>query len=122
MMERFQDGGIQASQWVVNVVVMALWVPLIAVLWGAGIAVAGIGYQVAVGEISVTGVGDALTSAINPTLALLVVGGAVGYLYLTLAVITFGEGSVEASTEQATEIADQLENEIDNGDGDSENP
>lgn len=99
------------SPWVRDLVVIALWLPVIILLVGTSIAVAGLGVQVArAGTIPDL---SWLTTVADPTVVVMGVGGAVGYLYYVLLTQTFGAETVEEATEQATDAIDDIRGESD---------
>lgn len=106
MLDRVKDDGIDVSPWVRDVVVVALWLPLIFVLLGIGIGILGIGVRTALhGDLPALG---GFAGAVDPTLAVLGAAGAIGYVYLILANATLGTDNVEAAQDQAQEIEDDL--------------
>jgi len=98
-----------------DAVVVLLWTPIILILLGIGVggcvALVGIGYSLATsGRVPDLG---GLAGAVDPTLAVAAVLGAVGYLYLILANETFGTDTVEAAQEQAEDIKGEVDGEGD---------
>lgn len=91
-----------------NLIVLLLWFPVIAILWGVGIGIGIFGYRYGrYGDLP--DLGSAL-SGLNSTDSLLVVVAilaAVGGLYLILANVTFGESNVESGVEQGQDILDE---------------
>jgi len=106
MLDSVKQSDITVHPAVRNIVVLLLWGSLVVVLWSGALAMAGLAYHVArtgdVGGLS------RLAGAVDPTLAVIVVLGAAGYLYLALAIVTFGEEAVDDATETATDVAEEV--------------
>ena len=108
MLDKLRSPDADVSQWVTDLVVIALWTPLILVLLGLALGIVGLGVQLATGGIPPSSLA-AIGTAVNPTLVVLGLAVGVGYLYLLLANETFGTETVEATTEQAQELADEAQ-------------
>lgn len=102
--------GSKVHPFVKNAVVVALWLPLVAVLWAIGIASVWLAYRIGrYGTLPETGsLAAALPDSQLGVLGLIL---AIGYLYLLISNVTFGSDAVESTTEQAQEIRDEVEEE-----------
>jgi hypothetical protein len=109
LLQRSKDSSVLVG--VKNTVVLLLWIPVIALMWGLGIgAGVGIGFFLyrfgRYGDLSM--VSSAL-SGIDTTGSIMIVGavlGGIGFLYLVLTNVTLGRENVNESIEQSDEIAD----------------
>ena len=106
MLDTVKQSNITVHPAVRNIVILALWGPLVVVLWSAALAVAGLAYHVArTGDV---GGLARLAGAVDPTVAVIVGGAVAAYLYLALAIATFGEEVVNDTTETATDVAEEV--------------
>jgi hypothetical protein len=94
-----------------DAVVIALWLPPIVILvslaTAIGIATVGMAWTLATSG-TIPDVGG-IAGTVDPTLAVVAVGGAVGYLYLILANETFGTDTVEAAADQAEQATESID-------------
>lgn len=103
---REDDDG-TALEIVQNLVIIALWTPLIIVLWGAAIALAIFLYRSAIhGD---TGDLAAAAEFLGSDVAMVALVVGLGWLYLMLTTATFGKNIVSDTTQEATEIREELE-------------
>lgn len=85
--------------WVKNLIVILLWIPPLMLLWAVGIAALGVGYRLALhGDLPQV---EGILQTLDSDIMLLAFAGAIGYLYLVLANVTFGERVMTTATEQA---------------------
>lgn len=95
------------SNWVQDIVVIALWIPPILVLFAIAISMLGIGVRTALyGDLpDFSGAGGVLDSE----LALLGLGGVIIGLYWLLARATFGGKTVDDAVDSGVEAADKID-------------
>jgi hypothetical protein len=104
MLENVRNS-IDAHPLVRNAIIVALWLPLVLVLNGAGVALLGLAWYVArTGDVSPL---IRLFAGVD-RLAALAVGGFIAYLYLVLANATFGTEDVDAALDQAQEASEEV--------------
>lgn len=112
LLQRSKDSSVLVG--VKNFVVVMLWVPVIALMWGLGIgAGVGVGYFLyRFGRYGDLDSFSTIASSIDTTGALLIVGGliaGIAFLYLVLSNVTFGSESVNESIDQSDEITDNAD-------------
>lgn len=92
-----------------SVVVVALWLPVIILLFGVSVATTAflVRYALfgALPDLSAVSGG-----AVDPSLVALSALAALAFLYLVLARVTFGGETVEAAQDQFEQVADEIEN------------
>jgi hypothetical protein len=104
---------VQVTRKTRQAIIVALWLPVVIVLFGASVAFAIGAYRVArYAPVPTEGFGG----AIDPSLAAVAVAGAVGFLYLALTRATLGGDVVDESLETIEQYREEYED--DNG-GDS---
>lgn len=87
-----------------NIVVVALWLPILIMMWGGAIGFGFIAYRFGrYGEIP--DIAGAL-GGIDPLIAVGAVGGVLYILYNSLLQETFGSKTVDNAEESATEVLD----------------
>lgn len=92
---------------VVNLVVFLLWLPPIMVLLGIGIAILGVGVNLAMsGQVPDL---SAVAGAVDSELAVVAVVVAIGAIYWVLVNFTFGEDTVDATQDQIEQAADEVD-------------
>jgi len=105
---------VQLTRQTRQAIIVALWLPVVIVLFGASVAFAIGAYRVArYAPVPTEGFGG----AIDPSLAAVAVAGAVGFLYLALTRATLGGDVVDESLETIEKYREELEDDDNGGDG-----
>ena len=102
MFEDVED--VQVHPVVQNAVIVALWLPVIALLWAVGLGSLGIGYQIATGQATA----DVSLAAgiLESDIVILAVGAALVILYIMVSKATFGGDTVTSAIETTQEVTD----------------
>jgi len=89
-------------------VVVALWLPVIIILFGVSVATTAFLVRYALFG-ALPDLSAAAGGAVDPSLVALGGLGALAFLYLVLARVTFGGKQVEAAQDQFEQVADEVE-------------